>query len=456
MAKTYIDTVKYMVHGTLEIGGMVEKPDVVGALFGQTEGLLGDELDLRELQKNGRIGRIEVDLQARAGKSVGKITLPSSLDMVETSILAAALETVDRVGPYDAHIKVDKIEDTRNVKRRAVVDRAKELLKGLLTTEIPESKEISELVRQEVKVSEISEYGPERLPAGPGIASMDAIIVVEGRADVLNLLKNSMNNAVAIGGANVPKTLAGLCKEKEVTLFLDGDRGGDIILREIMSVADIDYVARAPAGKEVEELSRKEMIKALRARVPIEQVENAMKRNAEQPQDQRGNEGGRYDRFRGGGNRRYEPQAQGYPAQQQQAPSQPTYGREVQRSSAHDMQSIPAVPGIAPARMPSAPAPSESSAEIPQEFYASLGELENTARARMYDASNALKSEILVKDILSTLESSAGDVHSVVFDGVVTQRLADLAASKGVKVLLGVKVGNVFKKPESLTIGTKK
>jgi len=456
MAKTYIDTVKYMVHGTLEIGGMVEKPDVVGALFGQTEGLLGDELDLRELQKNGRIGRIEVDIQARAGKSVGKITLPSSLDMVETSILAAALETVDRVGPYDAHIKVEKIEDTRNVKRRAVVDRAKELLKGLLTTEIPESKEISELVRQEVKVSEIGEYGPDRLPAGPGLASMDAIIVVEGRADVLNLLKNSMNNAVAIGGANVPKSLAGLCKEKEVTLFLDGDRGGDIILREIMSVADIDYVARAPPGKEVEELSRKEMIKALRARVPIEQVENAMKRNAEQPQEQRGGGEGRYG-FRGG--RRYEPQ--GYPApSQQQAPAQQQaqapYGREVQRSPVHDMQSIPAVPGIAPARAPSAPAAGEAAVDIPQEFHSSLGELENTARARLYDSGNGLKSEILVKDILSTLESSAGDVHAVVFDGVVTQRLADLAASKGVKVLLGVKVGNVFKKPEGLTIGTKK
>lgn len=449
MAKTYIDTVKYMVHGTLEIGGMIEKPDVVGALFGQTEGLLGDELDLRELQKNGRIGRIEVDLQARAGRSMGKITLPSSLDMVETSILAAALETVDRVGPYDAHIKIEKIEDTRNVKRRAVVDRAKVLLKSLLTTEIPESKEISELVRQEIKISEISEYGPERLPAGPGLASMDAIIVVEGRADVLNLMKNSMNNVVAIGGANVPKTLAGLCKEKEVTLFLDGDRGGDIILREIMSVADIDYVARAPAGKEVEELSRKEMIKALRARVPIEQVENAMKRNTEHSQDQRSGDGSRFGGFRGGG-RRYE--QRGYPERQP---------RETQPGEQHSV--IPQVAGIAPARQPDAPAtqaPSEAGAaapaDVPQEFYSSLAELENTARARLYDAGNALKSEILVKDILSSLESSAGDVHAVVFDGVVTQRLADLASSKGVKVLLGVKVGNVFKKPAGLTIGTKK
>src|SRR3989344_7275611 len=145
MAKTYIDTVKYVVFSDVEIVGLVEKPDVVGAIFGQTEGLLGDELDLRDLQKNGRIGRIEVDLNAKKGKSVGTIKIPSSLDMVETCIIAAALETVDRVGPCEAKIKVGKVEDTRNVKRKVLVDRAKQILKTLITTEIPESREISEI-----------------------------------------------------------------------------------------------------------------------------------------------------------------------------------------------------------------------------------------------------------------------------------------------------------------------
>jgi len=398
MAKMYIDTVKYVVYASIEINGLVEKPDVVGAIFGQTEGLLGDELDLRELQKNGRIGRIEVDLQARGGKSVGRIILPSSLDMVETSILAAALETVDRVGPCDARVSVEKIEDTRNTKRKVVIDRAKALLKTLLATEIPESKEISELVRQEVKTAEVSEYGPEKLPSGPNINSYDSIIIVEGRADVINLLKNDINNVIAVGGANVPKSLASLCREKEVTVFLDGDRGGDIILKELSQVAEIDYIARAPPGKEVEELTRKEIIKCLRNKVPIEQVvENAKVKTEEVV----------------------------YPKVEERAP---------------DVLSEITKIG--------------SDVEPPQILQTSLNELENTLRARIYDEQLNLKYEVPVRDLIKTLTESP-PVYAVVLDGIITQRLVDLAESKGVKVLLGVKLGNIFRKPEEMLISTK-
>ena len=272
MAKTYIDTVKYLVYANVEIGGLVEKPDVVGAIFGQTEGLLGDELDLRDLQKNGRIGRIEVDLNGRDGKTIGMVKVPSSLDMVETCIIAAALETVDRVGPCEANIKVQKVEDTRNAKRKILIDRAKGLLKNLINVELPESKEISDMVRDEVKIAEIGEYGPDRLPAGPGIDRSNEVYFVEGRADVINLLKNDITNVVAIQGAKVTPTIIELSKGKEVTVFLDGDRGGDIILNELVQGgAEIDFVARAPTGKEVEELTRKELIKCLRGKVPFEQ-----------------------------------------------------------------------------------------------------------------------------------------------------------------------------------------
>ncbi|MGB9577504.1 MAG: DNA primase, partial [Candidatus Norongarragalinales archaeon] len=182
MGKTYIDTVKYLVKANFEVDGIIDKPDIVGAIFGQTEGLLGDELDLRELQKNGRLGRIEVETQVRNGKTVGTILVPSSLDMVETSILAASLEVVDRVGPCEARISVAKIEDTRSLKRKQVLDRAKNLLKTMIVEELPESKELSELVREEVRVSDVGTYGEDKLPAGPAVQSSDSIIVVEGRA----------------------------------------------------------------------------------------------------------------------------------------------------------------------------------------------------------------------------------------------------------------------------------
>ncbi|MEW6328615.1 MAG: DNA primase DnaG [Candidatus Micrarchaeota archaeon] len=423
MAKTYIDTVKYVVYANMEIGGMVEKPDVVGAVFGQTEGLLGDELDLRELQKNGRIGRIEVDIQARSGRSIGRILLPSSLDMVETSILAAALETVDRVGPCDAKINVEKIEDTRNVKRKAVIDRAKNLLKTLLANEIPESREISDMVRQEVKIAEINEYGPEKLPCGPNIATYESIVIVEGRADVLNLLKNDINNVIAVGGANVPRTIAALCREKEVTLFLDGDRGGDIILRELTNVADVDYVARAPYGKEVEELTRKEIIKCLRSRVPIEQVEGVAKRQREQSE-------------------------------------RPERERRERAETIADIAKEPAQSRVQQTLQttPSQQAEQETTTagEPPPALMNSLNELENTLRARLYDEQLNLKSEIPVRDLIRNLGEGEGGVHAIVLDGIITQRLVDLSESKNVKILVGVKLGNVFRKSEKVMVAIKK
>ncbi|HDI72506.1 MAG TPA: DNA primase, partial [Candidatus Altiarchaeales archaeon] len=174
MAKAPADTIKYNIYADITIDGVVEKPDVVGAIFGQSEGLLGEELELRDLQKTGRIGRIEVDIKTRVGKSTGTIVVPSSLDMVETSIIAAAIETVDRVGPCNAKITVRDIEDARSSKRKKVVNRAKELLKRLMNEEIPESMALTEEVKKAVQLSEISSY--EGLPAGPSIDSADSII----------------------------------------------------------------------------------------------------------------------------------------------------------------------------------------------------------------------------------------------------------------------------------------
>ena len=51
-------TTKYLIKAHIKADGIIEKSDVVGAIFGQTEGLLGDELDLRELQRSARVGRI--------------------------------------------------------------------------------------------------------------------------------------------------------------------------------------------------------------------------------------------------------------------------------------------------------------------------------------------------------------------------------------------------------------
>lgn len=276
MGKISPVSAKYIIHAFITIEGVVDRPDVIGAVFGQTEGLLGGDLELRELQRNGRIGRIEVDLETKVGKTSGTIIIPSSLDKAETAIIAAALETIQRIGPCVANVKSNKIEDIRISKRTQVIERAKELLKSLTNEVLPDSKEIADEVSQSVLMMDIIEYGKDRLPAGPTIDDVDDIILVEGRADVLNLLKNGFKNTIALNGTSVPQTIIELCKKKETTVFVDGDRGGQLILKELMDTTEIDYIARAPDGKEVEELTKKEIHISLRAKMALEQAKHEM------------------------------------------------------------------------------------------------------------------------------------------------------------------------------------
>jgi hypothetical protein len=260
------DTEKYLIHATIAADGVVERSDVVGAVFGQTEGLLGDELDLRDLQESSRVGRIDVAVESENGQSFGEVTVASSLDKVETAILAAALETIDRIGPCHASVEVTSIEDVRAAKRREVVERAKELVAGGFEETSLRSDDILEEVREAARVEGIVDY--EGFPAGPRVGDSDAVIVVEGRADVLTLLDCGIKNAVAVEGTNVPDAVAELTQSRTVTAFLDGDRGGELILRELAQVGDVDYVAFAPPGESVEDLGRNAVFEALRGKVP--------------------------------------------------------------------------------------------------------------------------------------------------------------------------------------------
>lgn len=271
MGKISPVSAKYIINASIMIDGVVDRPDVIGAIFGQTEGLLGSDLELRELQKSGRVGRIEVNVDTKTGKSVGSIIIPSSLDKAETSIVAASLEIIQRIGPCNAKINVNNIEDVRVSKRSFVVERAKELLKIMMDQVLPDSQELAEEVAYSVRITEIAEYGRDKLPCGPAIDESDEIIVVEGRADVLNLLKHGFKNVIAMNGTSVPETIIELSKRKVLTIFVDGDRGGSLILKELFGVAEVDFITRAPDGKEVEELAKKEIHKALRDRVSAEQ-----------------------------------------------------------------------------------------------------------------------------------------------------------------------------------------
>jgi DNA primase len=265
MAKVSPVSIKYMVHANFTAEGALEKPDVIGALFGQTEGLLGADLEMRELQKEGKIGRIEVELERNGRKTIGVIKIPTALDQSETTLIAAAIETIERIGPSDAQIEIDKIEDVRGSKRDYILERAKKLMQDVKGS--TDSREISNEIKDSSRVANIGKYGKEELPCGD--LSGKEVVVVEGRADVVNLLKAGANNVIAMNGTKLPDAIKELGRTKELTLFVDGDRGGKLIIQNATDNANIAYIAIAPDGKEVEELTGKEILMILRKKISV-------------------------------------------------------------------------------------------------------------------------------------------------------------------------------------------
>lgn len=419
MGKISPVSTKYIVNASIEIEGVVDRPDVIGAVFGQTEGLLGEDLELRELQRSGRIGRIEVDLEAKGGKAIGTITIPSSLDKAETAIVAAALEVIQRIGPCNAKVKVKNIEDVRISKRTFVIERAKQLLRELMDTVMPDSLEIAEEVSHSVRVMEVTEFGKDRLPAGPDIEESEEVIVVEGRADVVNLLKHGFKNCIAMNGTSVPQTVIDLSKRKDVVLFVDGDRGGNLIIRDMLNVAEVDFVTRAPDGKEVEELAKKEIHKALRSRVTSEQAKLELQsmstaQSIRKPVIMRN------------------PQSSPPPVSQERRMDRrdgpPRDNRlDQQREPRREMSEA----------RPSAPKPRIGDAEK-KKLGEMLESLIGTRGACVLDEKLEVLGKVPFTELAGTLKSLSGGVFAVVFDGVVDQELLSVADQSRVKVVVAM------------------
>jgi len=410
---------KYIIHATIQITGVVDKPDVIGAIFGQTEGLLGADLELRELQRSGRIGRIEVDVDTKSGKSNGTIVIPSSLDKAETAIVGAALEIIQRIGPCTAKIKVQSIEDVRVSKRKLVTERAKELLKNLMDSSIPDSQELADEVAYSVRVMEITDYGRERLPAGPNIDDSDEIIVVEGRADVLNLLKHGFKNAIAMGGTGIPASLPELCSKKIVSVFVDGDKGGDSIVKELIDTAEIDFVTKAPDGKEVEELTKKEIHKALRSKISAEQAKLDITNQQDISYNSKKNK-----------------QQQNHQNQQHQQQNQ--YQRQENRHQQKTQQHNQASQKV----QQSQPQQQQTTNNLTDPEKTKLSEmiedLIGTRGAYVLDNDLNILGKVPISELVSTIKNLNTGIYAVVFDGVVEKDHAAAADKAGIKFMVGM------------------
>ncbi len=415
-------TTKYLIKSKITADGVVEKPDVIGAIFGQTEGLLGEELDLRDLQKGARIGRIEVEVKSESGRSQGEVLIPSSLDQVDTAILAAALETIDRIGPCKASVHVESITDVRAEKRQRILERAKELLTDMLQESKQLGTSLADSIRDSVHLEEITAYGPEKCPAGPMVDNSDEILIVEGRSDVLNLLKHGIKNTIAVEGTNVPKTIQELSKQKTATAFVDGDRGGTLILKELLQVAEIDFIARAPPHNEVEELSKKQLMKALKNKMPVAQyiemygIDNGTTKDARQKKEQ--------PNTHGSGNGKNKPSPQKKQEKKEQKKKAPEKRKKLTPQQ--------------------------------EKYYEMLRDMGGKKKARLLNSKGGIVTEVSTADLINVLGNEKKSVSAVIFDGVITQRLVDIAYKKGIKMIVGTKMGNVAKLPSSIEVWTKK
>lgn len=374
MGSSQTVTVKYVIRAKFEVEGVVEKPDAIGAVFGQTEGLFGSELDLRELQKSGRIGRIEIELQSKKDKTTGMILIPTSLDRVSAAIIAASIESINRIGPCSARVMLEKIEDVRDERRRTIIERAKEILQKWTIEVLPSTEEVFREVSETLRLARVEKYGPEDLTAGPDIESEKEIIIVEGRADVINLLRYGIQNVIALEGAKVPETIIRLCREKEATALLDGDRGGDLILKELQQVTNVKYVARAPPGREIEDLSAKEVAAALDHRVPM---------------------------------------------------------KETKVKKVRERRKI----------------------LVPKQIVDTSKNLEGTLEAVLFTEKMEEIQRLPVSELAEKLQQVEG-VDTIVFDGVITQRLVDISNEKNVKYLVAARISDVIKQPLNLHLLT--
>ena len=316
------------------------------------------------MQKTGRIGRIEIDLHSKNDRTTGTITVPTSLDRVSTALIAASIESINRVGPCSAKVFLEKIEDIREARRKVIMDRAKEILHKWNIESMPNVDEVYKQISNTMKIGKVEKYGPDELPAGPELETSKEIIVVEGRADIINLMRCGLLNTVALEGAKIPESIKKLTKEKEATALLDGDRGGDLILKELLQVTNVRYVSRAPRGKEIEECNCKEIAEALDSRVLVSEL---YKSKRERPK-----------------------------------------------------------------------------IEVPEEVSKIAEMLQGTLEAVLLNEKLKQADRLPVSQLAEKLQEAKG-VDTVVFDGIITQRIVDIAGEKNIKRIVASRISEAVK-----------
>ena len=393
--------VKYHVKLKFEVDGLVEKADIIGAIFGQTEGLLGPEMNLNELQKVSKVGRIEVNVDTKPNMAKGDALIPMSTDISTAALIAAAIESIDKVGPFQAKFSLVGIDDIRAIKKKIIVDRAKKIVQEWATKTISEGEEMLRDVYDASKPGKLTTFGNAQLACGTGVFDSPYIILVEGRADVINLLRAGFDNAIAIEGAKIDESVTKLTTGKKVVAFLDGDRAADLILKELQGLVKIDKVLRAPTGKEVEECT------------PLE-IADILKDALESKPDQQNPPHHQYSKSE---------------RKQQKHDTGDTEYRLVGREDDFTKQLMQTRPEIL---------------LTVKEVFPQINE---TLEAVVLDDAMKTLLKIPVSEIIKRLDAAEGG-KLLVMDGIVTQRLIDAADKAGIEFIVGHRTGEIKKSNE--------
>jgi len=418
--------VKYHVKLKFDVDGLVEKADIIGAIFGQTEGLLGPEMNLNELQKVSKVGRIEVNVDTKSNSARGDALIPMSTDISTAALIAAAIESIDKVGPFQAKFSLVGIDDIRAIKKKVIVDRAKKIVQEWATKTISEGEEMLKDVYDASKPGRLTTFGKAQLACGVGVFDSDWIILVEGRADVINLLRAGYDNSIAIEGAKIDETILKLTQGKRTVAFIDGDRAGDLILKELQGLVDIDKVYRAPSGREVEECTPLEISEILK---DVEQLmkdrindTNTVPSNVQQIRNTH-----RVDHSQNQLNNQDQNNAFPY----NRDFTNQSFNTHNNYDSSKQMQ----IPGSTV---------SKEDEEVISTVKKVFHEINETLEAMGFDKSMKKIVKIPISEIMKKI-SSLKDVNLLILDGIVTPRLVEAAARSGIKYVIGHRTSNLKK-----------
>jgi DNA primase len=425
--------VKYHVKLKFDVDGLVEKADIIGAIFGQTEGLLGPEMNLNELQKVSKVGRIEVNVDSKSNSAKGDALIPMSTDISTAALIAAAIESIDKVGPFQAKFSLIGIDDIRAIKKKIIVDRAKKIVQEWATKTISEGEEMLKDVYDASKPGRLTTFGKAQLACGVGVYDSDWIILVEGRADVINLLRAGYENSIAIEGAKIDETILKLTHGKRVIAFIDGDRAGDLILKELQGLVKIDKVYRAPSGREVEECTPLEISEILRDVEQYIKNINANTSNRQYTENQ--------------SLTRNNSQSQLNQINMINIANQPSHVQNKAHVEDNNNNKITYT------NTGKTNLTKKDDEEIISTIKQIFPEINETLEAIIFD--NSLKTiiKVPVSEIVKRISDSQGG-RLVVLDGIITQRLIEAANKAGIQYIIGHRTSNIKKPIPDMRIKT--